>query len=415
MKFATFNFTRVRIRAVILLFTYMISFATYPDSASAVIVDKPFCADNHINYVSCGSECSSGSTPTSGSTTQGDGGGCGEKKGDSQINKDLIWTYFNNKFKEAGYSPEEAEKATAGIMGNWERESGFNPDRHNAPNPGSGCSGAAGPITGTVGYGIAQWCGDRQKALKDFAGAQDPSCLGVQLEFTWQEMNSRNLVKAMKGVSASEAAHIFNLGGNGAQGFEVGQDDSIRMSNADKQYSAYTGKDPGKISALGASSSEANGCNPASSPASGSIADVANQMGEWGAKFNACYVYGGGHGQDTEWLKQAIAHNFAGDFAVDCSAFVRAVIYQATGADPGQFNTNSMCADSSKFEKIPRNQAQPGDFSIDCENHVEVITGVNGDGTFKTVGSHKTGCGAGYGASPGSYQGTESYVLRYKG
>lgn len=161
-------------------------------------------------------------------------------------------------------------------------------------------------------------------------------------------------------------------------------------------------------------SGSTSGAACSSTAPSGSIAEVANQMGEWGAAFNACYAFGGGHGKDTAWLDEAIANHFTGDFAVDCSAFVRAVIYKATGEDPGDMNTSSMCADSSKFEKIDRSMAQPGDLAIDCANHVEVITGVN-DGKFTTVGSHKTGCGAGYGASPGSYQGTESFVLRYKG
>jgi hypothetical protein len=149
------------------------------------------------------------------------------------------------------------------------------------------------------------------------------------------------------------------------------------------------------------------------SAAKGSIAEVATQMGAWGAQYQACYVYGGGHGKDTAWIQQAIANHFTGAYAVDCSAFVRAVILQATGNDIGDVTTQTLCS-SQDFDHIPRAQAQPGDLAINCSEHVEVITANNG-GTFATVGSHSDGCGPGLGASPGTYQGTESFVLRYKG
>lgn len=146
----------------------------------------------------------------------------------------------------------------------------------------------------------------------------------------------------------------------------------------------------------------------------GSIAEVATAMGAWGGQYQACYTWAGGHGS-TEDLKRRIDHHFAGpENGVDCSGFTRAVIYQATGKDPGAMSTSSMCADSAMFEKVPRAQAQPGDFAINCTTHVEVITGVNG-GNFSTVGAHTDGCGPGKGPSPGKYQGTESFVLRYKG
>jgi cell wall-associated NlpC family hydrolase len=146
---------------------------------------------------------------------------------------------------------------------------------------------------------------------------------------------------------------------------------------------------------------------------SGSITEVANTMGAWGDAYNACYIWGGGHGSTSE-IKDAIDHHFQGAYGVDCSGFVRAVIYQATGVDPGSHTTSTMCSDTANFEHVPRDKAQPGDFAISCGEHVEVITAV-ANGTFTTVGSHTTGCGAGNGASPSSYQGTENFVLRYVG
>jgi hypothetical protein len=158
------------------------------------------------------------------------------------------------------------------------------------------------------------------------------------------------------------------------------------------------------------------GCS--GSAASGTIAGVAKEMGAWGAQYQACYKYGGGHGTDTEWMKRAIAAHFTGEYAVDCSAFVRAVIIQATGKDPGDNATESMCT-SPSYTHVDRASAQVGDITIQCTGsnaHTEVITAMSGTTITETVGSHSDGCGAGKGASStGAYQGTESYVLRFNG
>ena len=162
---------------------------------------------------------------------------------------------------------------------------------------------------------------------------------------------------------------------------------------------------------------DADASSDSTTAPSGSIAEVAKQMGAWGGQYQACYLDGGGHGDTADLQKRIDSHFAPMANGVDCSGFTRAVIFQATKKDPGSMNTSSMCADTSKFEHIPKAQAQPGDFSIDCASHVEVITAVNG-GKFDTVGSHTTGCGPGFGPSPSTpngYQGTESFVLRYKG
>lgn len=231
-------------------------------------------------------------TPTASTTTSG-GGGCGEKTDDSKVNKDQVWSFFNNKFTEAGYSKEAAENATSGIMGNWKRESGFNPDKHNSSSKGAGCTGASGPVTGTVGLGIAQWCGSRQQDLADFAVEKgtEISCLGTQLEFTWMEMEKRNLPAGMKDVSASEAASIFNLGGNGAQGFEIGADNGIRMGHADELYAEYTGKSPGALGNVPKGANEATGCAEQSNATqnSGAAGNAPTSSGECNAEKERFY------------------------------------------------------------------------------------------------------------------------------
>ncbi len=206
-----------------------------------------FCETNYALYGCTVNECTNdpSSSTRPASSVIGDGGGCGNNAGEDQANKDQVWGYFVNKFTQEGYSKDEAEKATAGIMGNWLQESGFNPYRHEAPNPGSGCNGASGPITGTVGLGIAQWCGSRQQDLADYAAERgtDITCLGTQLEFTWKEMQERNLHVDMKGLSPAESSQIFD------EIFEVSNGTGERQKKGEDLYKEYTGKDPGTLTA----------------------------------------------------------------------------------------------------------------------------------------------------------------------
>lgn len=176
-----------------------------------------------------------------------DGGSCGTDENGNKGNQDQVWSYFNNKFTAAGYSKDEAEKATSGIMGNWMQESAFNSYRKD----GQGCTGASGPITGSAGMGIAQWCGGRQQNLADFAAerGKEWGCLGTQLEFTWHEMEERGLDKDMKGLSPSESSQMFD------EVFEVSDGSGERQKKGEQMYSEYTGKDPGTLSSDSSSGS----------------------------------------------------------------------------------------------------------------------------------------------------------------
>ena len=86
--------------------------------------------------------------------------------------KEKIWVFLINK----GFS----KAATAGIMGNWEQESGYEPTAD---------EGGEGGATGAGGYGIAQWTGGRRETLFAMATAKsvDVSDLQFQLEhFYWE-------------------------------------------------------------------------------------------------------------------------------------------------------------------------------------------------------------------------------------
>ena len=81
-------------------------------------------------------------------------------------NKDKIWNFLVGK----GFS----RAAAAGAMGNFEWESGYNPEAENE-------IGA---------YGIAQWLGDRRVGLETFASQQSRAAndLLLQLDYFWYEV-----------------------------------------------------------------------------------------------------------------------------------------------------------------------------------------------------------------------------------
>ncbi len=174
------------------------------------------------------------------------------------------------------------------------------------------------------------------------------------------------------------------------------------------------GGDLSNPSTVGSGSSGSVECvtsgSGSSSALSGSIAQVAEEMGKWGAEYQACYIFGGGHGWSQEQMDTAIENHFTGQYGIDCSGFVSAVIYKATGIYR-VWSTNTMCDDTANFQEVT--DPQPGDFAINCSAHVAVIVGVNADGTFNTIDSSTTGCGAGMGPSPSNYKGDK--VLRYIG
>lgn len=310
-----------------------------------------------------------------------------------------------------------------------EQESAFMPDADNK-------IGQYGGSVGVGCVGIVQWCFERIDGLANFAKerGKEWDCLGVQLEYMWYEMTETSqgrstaagqkleieLPEALNGEEFSRKSHYYPAGNatpegaarifhdyferaNTANGEHLG-----RGERADKIFEELTGKSVSSLSSSGSCKKESE------SEFGQGILQAAIEMGAWGAEFNSCYTWEGGHGDQAD-LERRIENKFAGEEnGVDCSGFTNAVILKGTG-NFYMGSTSSYCADDKTFDKIPLDKAEPGDFSIDCGAHIEVITKVNGPGDFETVGSHSSGCGPGKGPSPGDYKGTEKFVLRYKG
>lgn len=262
------------LRLAVLLLGCLLNIATTSlaraiDSSNRSAGDRIYRETNDILYYDlCQSSGGGSGVPT------GTGGGCGTNAADDKGNKDQVWGFLTDKFKSAGYSQDEAEKAAAGVMGNWTQETHVN---SYLTNVGHGCDSPQTP--GAPAYGIAQWCFGRIDKLKQYAASQgkDPTCLGTQLDYMWSEMQTgyKALLPAMKGKSPAEAAHLFNLGGSGAPGFEIGADDDKRQGYANKVYTEYTDKVAGP-SLTPSDNQPAAAGNPTSSAASSANCDGDN-------------------------------------------------------------------------------------------------------------------------------------------
>ena len=140
---------------------------------------------------------------------------------DTSTNKEVIWSFLRSK----GLS----EEAAAGVMGNIQQESNFNPESTNSK------SGA---------YGLFQWTGGRKAGLKSYAKSQGKSAsdINVQLDYFWKELNGSE--KSTMGVvtndsysSASEYAKAFESSYERSGGSAV----SKRQTYAEKILAEFHG------------------------------------------------------------------------------------------------------------------------------------------------------------------------------
>jgi tail lysozyme len=154
-------------------------------------------------------------------------------------NVDRIVQFFTSK----GLS----KTAIAGILGNLQVESGFNPGAQNA-NEGA--------------IGIGQWEGGRRTALQAFARAHGTSetDLNAQLGYMWQELSGSysGALGALRGAtSAAQAATIWDSQYEVSAGTTRGQ----RISNAET-FAANGLKGGGPSSASGGITPDMLGSSP---------------------------------------------------------------------------------------------------------------------------------------------------------
>ncbi len=211
------------------------------NSVYAIDAKNSYRQQNDVLYYGEGCAAAAAGPVGSSATSSGGGGGCGSD--DPAANKQQIWSFLKSK----GLNDD----AAAGIMGNMEQESSFNPKATN----GIGCRG------------VVQWCFGRNDGLDSFAGGKGTSwdCLGTQLEYMWHEMTETDqgnvngagerleipLVDALNGKPFSNSSKYtksgaYNAGAifhdyferaNTATGEDLG-----RGERAEEIYKEFTGK-----------------------------------------------------------------------------------------------------------------------------------------------------------------------------
>lgn len=269
-------------------------------------------------------------------------------------NPQKIWNYFVGK----GLSALQI----AGIMGNLQKESGFNPKRVQGTSTPSGDRDIM-VIDGRTGYGIAQWTSaGRQQNLHNLAVSRNTTDgdLGTQLDYLFQEMGG--ILEGLKQQVDVRAATLFfhdkfERSADGADGL------NMRVSFATAILARF-GSGGGSVTVSGGSGG--GGCG---STASANAAGIVSKAKEYAWPDRS-------HGMTpTTAYAAAVAQYFpgAGHGGSDCSAFT-SIVMIASGADPNYPKASTgaqetyVRAHPEKYDVLPKfndiNELHEGDILI---------------------------------------------------
>ncbi len=298
--------------------------------------------------------------------------------------QEQTWNYFKGK----GLSDAQV----AGIMGNIQQESGFNPEvmenGGQSPDPYD---------AGDKGWGIIQWSGngdtgrstgDKFYSLFQQSGVQGAVYeLSTQLDLVWQHMNNHpdvtghfDLNHYQQITSETEAALYFE------KYIEGGTDpNGVRESNATKilqQYGGSGGSGSGDTA-------DTTGCGNSISPNCQSAAGVARILCDAQQYDPVSYseTYQGGHQGGSAW--HSSCPTIDASCILDCSGLVNIAVYDVYGADLRE-TTYTEASDSQYWQHIPFDQLQSGDLvqpAAEQGGHVEIVDHVAGQLIY-TFGAH---------------------------
>lgn len=305
-------------------------------------------------------------------------------------NEEKIWNYFQAQ----GLSAAQI----AGIMGNIQQESGFDPD---AIQNGGDSQTPTGE-----GWGLIQWT-PPSKALTDqsVSGVSGPiGSLQTQLDIVWQILNNHPVVTQpfdltyYKTLNDPSAAATYFL-----QKIEGGTDPGgIREKYATEimqKYQTATGS--------GATQTSSGGCSSTGSPDCQTVQGDAKILCAAEKYQGIYYEYGGGHqgyaafkadcpdpsnppdNQPTGGPANGDKSGNPSPCGLDCSGLVSVAVDDAFGTSLMQ-STTAEAADSADWQHISLSQVQPGDLIQPDPGHVEIVDHVAGN-TVYTFGSHYTG------------------------
>ncbi len=358
-----------------------------------------------------------GTTKTAQDASALSGGGCCPQGGGASVggalvgkdNEEKTWNYFKAK----GLSDEQ----TAGIMGNIQQESGFDPQvreiggRSQDPN-----------TSGGKGWGIIQWTpGSKVIGQAKEAGITEPIyLLKTQLDLVWEHMHNHpvvtqpfdlNYFKTLK--SANEANAYF---GEKIEGFEIA---GARQEYTTELLSKYAGQGGDAATAPTDGGGGGGGCaavdgsvSPDCTGAVGSVKILCEAK-----KYDVVsYVWGGGHAGGAAYHKACKTINTGEPCGLDCSGLVSVAVYDAFGAiSPVAWDTNSLRADTKNWQAISQDKVQPGDVMEPDAGHVEIVDHISG-GTVHTFGAHSSSYPQERQVGPSSYSTSDSLLyFRYIG
>jgi hypothetical protein len=335
------------------------------------------------------------------------GGCCSSSPTTTLTGKDReeqVWNYF----KGQGLSDAQV----AGIMGNMQQESSFDPEAMEIGGR------SKDPLDAKdKGWGLIQWSGNgtsghstADKFNSDYrqSGVTGPIYeLATQLALVWQHLNNHPVVTQpfdlnhFKGITdPKEAATYFE------SQIEGGTDPGgVRESNAVSILAKYGG-----MSSTGSPTTPSTGdCTAGSSgsPDCTSATGNARILCEAKQYDPVDYVMGGGHSGGVAYHNACPtiqANNSA--CGLDCSGLVSVAVFDAFGNNKS-WDTISLAGDSSNWKGIQLGQVQPGDVIEPDPGHVEIVDHVSGD-TVYTFGAHTDSLPQPDQVGPTSYPGASS-------
>ena len=162
-------------------------------------------------------------------------------------NEDQIWNYLVAK----GLQPFQA----AGVMGNMQSESGF--------NPASQEPGTTSTTANSLGHGIVQWTpGTQLNAVAQAAGT-DINNLGMQLDYLWSQLYSPTGSRTKAGADLKASTNVTQATQVFENEFEIhkGPPQQDRVTQAIAILAQYgSGASPSTGASGGTTSTATSGC-----------------------------------------------------------------------------------------------------------------------------------------------------------
>jgi hypothetical protein len=322
-----------------------------------------------------GKNGSTGSVSSSDATS-----GCCDVSGSANLtgkdNEEKVWNYFKSK----GLSDAQV----AGIMGNMQQESSFDPERIQYSFGGGRSQDPTD--AGAGGWGLIQWTpGSKIIDMAKQAGVNGPIYeLATQLDLVWQHMHNHPVVTQtfsltdFKQISDEKQASLYFLAH-----IEGGTDPGgVRESNATKilhDYAGVGGQSAGGNSG-GCSSSTAS---PDCQNASGNAVILCEAQ-----KYDVVsYVWGGGHAGGKAYHQAcSTINNTDQACGLDCSGLVSVAVYDAFHNNKA-WDTGGIASDTTNWKQIYYANIKAGDVIEPDPGHVEIIDHVSG-GYIYTFGAH---------------------------